>query len=411
MILHVDCNSFYASCEQAFSPSLRGKPVVVLSNNDGIVVALSREAKAVGIRRCDPYFKVKDLIRKNGGAVFSSNYTLYADMSRRIHEILTELAPVVEPYSIDESFLFFPPLRQITEIAATIKRTIEEETGIPVSVGAASTKVLAKIANKLSKQGNGILNMDEVEVDEALRGYAVGDVWGIGYRYATVLREKGIATALDLKCYPVHLAKQDLTIRGYCLVRELNGTPMLDMLTPKPRKCIIASKSFSRPVDSLGALQEASAEYCIEAVRKLRRQRSAAKSLGVALMTNRFKDDQPQYCNEISYAVDPSSSYAPDLVRLALRGAAELFKPGFRYQKVVVSLPELVPEDGYQGDFFEPDRNRERSIMECFDRINEKYGSRTLFIGAQGIEKSWAMKREHLSPRYTTSWADIPKAR
>lgn len=411
MILHVDCNSFYASCERAFRPGLAGRPVVVLSNNDGIVVALNKEAKAIGIKRCDAFFKVEKTLHDHGGEAFSSNYTLYADMSRRIHRILTKLAPAVEPYSIDESFLYFPPLRQTTEIASAIKLTIEESTGIPVSIGIAQTKVLAKIANKLAKKGCGVLNIDEIPVDEALGSYPVEDLWGIGCRYAGFLRGKGIATALDLKRYPPHLARKGLTVRGYYIVQELNGTPMMDLLVPKPRKNIISSKSFSRPAESLAELEEAAAEYCLEAVMKMRAQRSATTAVGVALLTNRFREDLPQYCSDIAYQVNPPSSYAPDLVRLALKGVAEIFRPGFRYQKVLVGLPKLVSEDGRQSDFFAEDKSKERSLMECFDAVNAKYGSRALFIGAQGIEKPWAMKRERLSPRYTTSWADIPKVR
>lgn len=411
MILHIDCNSFYASCEQAFRPGLRGKPVVVLSNNDGIVVALNKEAKGIGLKRGDPYFQVKDTLRARGGEVFSSNYTLYADMSRRIHDILVSLAPEVEPYSIDESFLFFPPLKGISEIAFTIKRTVEDDTGIPVSIGIAPTKVLSKIANKLAKKGNGVFDIAEADLDEVLRNYPVGDVWGIGYRSTERLAEKGVSTALDLKRYPPERAKKDLTVKGWYIVQELNGVPMIDRIEEKPKRNIIASRSFSRLVETLPELEEAAADYCLEAVLKLRKQRGAAKAIGVALMTNRFRDDLPQSFETVSYPLKPPSAFAPELARLAIKGVNALFRCGYKYQKVMIILSALEREDRGQPDLFAEDRSRERSLMECFDKINGKYGSHTLFIGAQGIAKRWGMKRGFLSPRYTTSWADIPKVK
>jgi len=411
VILHIDCNSFYASCEQAFRPNLRGKPVVVLSNNDGIIVALNKEAKAMGVKRGDAYFQVKDAIAEHGGEVCSSNYTLYADMSRRIHEILVALCPAVEPYSIDESFLFFPPMQRIAETAGSIKHAIEESTGIPVSIGIAPTKVLAKIANKLAKKGNGILDITEIDIDRTLKGYPVEDVWGIGYRTTAFLADKGVKTAFDLKRYPPHAAKKDLTIKGYYIVQELNGISMIDRIEVKAKKNIIASRSFSHLVTSLPELEEAAADYCLEAVLKMRKQRSAAKSIGVALMTNRFRNDLPQAYDNIAYTLDPPSSFAPDLVRLALKGVNAAYLPGYKYQKVMIFLSSLVPENCLQHDFFAEDKSKERSLMECFDKINSKYGSHTLFIGAQGIAKTWSMKRDFLSPNYTTSWADIPKVK
>jgi len=411
MILHVDCNSFYASCEQAFRPELKGKPVVVLSNNDGIIVALSKEAKAVGIKRGDAYFQVKDEIAAKGGAVFSSNYTLYADMSNRIYKILVRLAPSVEPYSIDESFLFFSPIKQITEIAFVIKQTIEQETGIPVSIGIAPTKVLSKLANKLAKKASGVLNVEEINLDEALSTYPVEDIWGIGYRYAIFLKDHGIKTALELKQYPLHLAKKNLTIKGFYIVQELNGIPQIDELKPKPKQNIISSRGFSRLVESLEELEEATADYCLEAILKMRKQQSAASIIGVAVMTNRFREDLPQYYNSIAYDLKPPSAFAPLLVKKAIEGLHMIYEPGYKYQKVMIHLLNLVHEDRQQQDFFEEELPKQKALMACFDKINEKYGSHTLFIGTQGVTKNWSMKRNFLSPSYTTSLNDIPKVK
>jgi DNA polymerase V len=411
MILHIDCNSFYASCEQAFRPDLQGKPVVVLSNNDGIIVALTKQAKALGIKRGDALFEISDLIESNNVAVFSSNYTLYADMSHRIHEILFSLCPDVEVYSIDECFLFFPDLTNIKEIAATIKETVEQATGIPVSIGIAPTKTMAKIANKLAKKRTGILDIRELDLDYELKQIPVDDVWGIGYRYAEFLTMRGVPTAYDLKHYPLHKAKKDLTIRGYYTVQELNGIPLIDELMPKPKKNIIASRGFSKLVEDEHSLEEAAADYTLEAIMKMRKQHSAAKAIGIAVMTNRFREDLPQYTNSIVYQVNPPSSYAPDLVKMAIRGLHEIYKPGYKYQKVMIYLLNLVHEDSQQLNFFAEDKTKQTALMRCFDEISQRYDSHTLFIGARGIDRKWGMKRNHLSPAYTTSLADIPKVK
>ncbi len=411
MIFHVDCNSFYASCERAFDPSLRNKPVVVLSNNDGIVVALNKEAKAMGIARCDPFFEVRKRLAAAGGKAFSSNYTLYADMSRRIHRIFLALAPAVEPYSIDESFLYYPPLNDPEGTAWTIKRTVEEGTGIPVSIGIAATKTLAKAANKLAKKRDGVLDIGAFGTDAALADFPVEDVWGIGARWAEFLRGKGVRTALDLKRYPQADAKKHLTLKGYAIVRELNGEAMIDMIDRKRKRCIIASRSFARPVGTLAELEEAAAEYALEAVRKMRAQRCAARTIGIALVEDRFYEDRQRDWTGATYRFDPPSAFAPDFVRAAIRGVRERYIPGTRYQKTLVSLSDFEDEDARQLEFFARDAARERALMACFDEVNAKYGMRTLFLGAQGIGKDWAMKREHLSPRYTTSWSDLPKAK
>jgi DNA polymerase V len=411
MILHIDANSFYASCEQAFRPDLRCKPVIVLSNNDGIIIALNKEAKKFGLKRGDAFFQVRDLIKEHSVSVFSSNYTLYADMSERINQILKSLCPEVEVYSIDESFLFFPELRQINEIAQSIKETVEQATGIPVSIGIAYTKTLSKLANKLAKKRGGILNLSDIDLDEELRAYPVEDIWGIGYRYSAFLKERGVHTAFDLKSYPLHLAKKNLTIKGVFTVQELNGIPSIDLMIPKPKKNIISSRGFSRLVEKKEELEEAAANYCLEAIRKMRDQHSAAKSIGVSLMTNRFREDLPQCFDSVEYKINPPSSYVPELLKLALRGVNELHKPGYKYQKVMIMLLGLVPDEISQFDFFSEDKNKEKAIMACFDKINGKYDKDTLFIGARGIDRNWSMKREYLSPSYTTDLEGIPKVR
>lgn len=384
-------------------------PVIVLSNNDGIIVALNKEAKAVGLKRGDAFFQVQGLIKNKGVTTFSSNYTIYADMSERIHHILYDLCPEVEPYSIDESFAFFPDIKQINEIAHTIKSTIEQSTGIPVSIGIAPTKTLSKIANKLSKEREGILNITEIDIDGALKEYPIEDIWGIGYRYSEFLHSKGIHTAFDLKCYPLHYARKHLTIKGLYTVQELNGISIIDQLIPKAKKNIISSRGFSHLVESMEELEEATADYCMEAVRKMRFQHSAATFIGVNVLTNRFRDDLPQYYNNVIYEIKPVSSYLPLLIRLALKALHEVYKPGYKYQKVMIMLLGLVHEDSQQLDFFAEDTNKEKKLMNCFDAINRKYDSQKLFIGTRGIGREWSMKRQFLSPAYTTNINDIPK--
>lgn len=414
MIFHVDANSFYASCERLFRPDLASSPIVVLSNNDGIIIALNDEAKALGFRRGDAWFKVSAEAARKGVSVFSSNYTLYADISTRLATIYNRLCPDVEIYSIDESFLYYPDWKcpDFTGIGSRLRNTVLKETGMPVSVGIAPTRTLAKMCNKLAKKRGGVLAWAELDGDAELADYPAGDVWGIGWSKTKFLARYGIKTALDLKKYPLYLAKKNLTINGLRTVQELNGIPAIDAISREKRQNICSSKSFADPVYSLGEIEEALASYTHEAVRRLREQRSAARYVSVYLMTNPWDDAGPQFCNQLSAALPRPTSFLPDILGTAEGLLRALYKPGFRYRKVMINLLGLEDDSVSQGDLFDADegRGKKQALMGCFDEVNGRYGRDALRMGATTLaSRAWNMRRRFLSPAYTTDLSGIPE--
>lgn len=413
MIFHIDANSFYASCEALFRPDLAGKPIIVLSNNDGIVIALNNEAKEKGFHRGDAYFKIAEECERKGIAVFSSNYTLYADISARLVAIYNRLCPDVEVYSIDECFLYYPDWKcpDFTGIAWHIRNTVKKETGMPVSIGVAPTRTLAKLCNKLSKKRNGVLSYEEIDRDAELAAYPVGEVWGVGRAKAALLDRHGIRTARDLREYPLALAKKNLSITGFRTVQELNGIPAIERNEISKRQNICTSKSFGQAVSSLVDLEEALSEYTHEAVSRIREQKSAVRYVSVFLMTNPWDDSGPQYSNQLSAALEKPTSFLPDILTTALGLLRKLYRPGFRYRKVMINLLGLEDDTVRQGDLFEPDSGwRERqALMRCLDTVNGKYGRNTLHLGASVTSRrDWSMQRRFLSPAYTTDLAGIP---
>lgn len=287
MIFHIDGNCFYASCERVFRPDLQHRPIAVLSNNDGIVIALNAECKALGFKRGDVFYQNKHRLEKCGVAVFSSNYTLYADMSARMNLIYGRYAPEIEAYSIDESFLFFPDWRNVdyAEIGIDIKNTVYKETGIPVSVGIAPSKTLAKMCNKLAKNRGGVFDWNTANHDEELGKYAVGDIWGIGEAKAALLKRKGINTALSLKNYPLDKAKKFLTITGVKTIQDLNGIMAVDKIEEAPRQVVMVSRSFRSPVFELGDIIAALAEYTQEAVSRMRADKLGCRFVSVYIIS------------------------------------------------------------------------------------------------------------------------------
>ncbi len=414
MIFHVDANSFYASCERLFRPDLAAKPIVVLSNNDGIIIALNDEAKALGFRRGDAWFKVSAEASRKGVTVFSSNYTLYADISTRLVTIYNRLCPDVEIYSIDESFLYYPDGRcpDFAAVGSRLRNTVLKETGMPISVGIAPTRTLAKLCNKLAKKRGGVLDWAELDGEAELAAYPAGDVWGVGWSKAKFLARYGIRTALDLKNYPLYLAKKNLTINGLRTVQELNGIPAIAPVSREKRQNICSSKSFAEPVYALKELEEALAAYTHEAVRRLREQRSAARYVSVYLMTNPWDDEGPQFCNQLSAALPRPTSFLPDILDTAERLLRGLYKSGYRYRKVMVSLLGLEDDRVAQADLFDADAAREKkqALMGCFDELNGRYGRDALRMGATTLAaRGWNMRRRFLSPAYTTDLAGIPE--
>lgn len=411
----IDCNHFYVSCERAFRPDLEKMPVGVLSNNDGCIVALSPELKALGVERGVPYFKIKHLINKHKITLFSSNYALYGDMSFRVMSLLSRFSPEVDVYSIDEAFLSLNdlPISDANSYGQTIRTTIRQCTGIPVSVGIAPTKTLTKIANRVakkSKNGTGVYTITEpAQRDELLKKTPVEDVWGIGYRYTKMLKKHGIKTAWDLTTMPDDWIRSKMTVVGLKTVEELRGKACLDMeLVDEPKKGIVSSRSFGKPVEKKEEIHEATATYCLNAVSKLRQQNSLARRILVFITTNPFKDE-PQYANYRERRLTGYSAYPPDFIKIAGDILQEIFREGYRYKKAGIMITDIIPENDAPLDIFEtayPD-DRRAQIMHCMDRINRKWGPGVITFAGAGIQKGWQMRREMLSQRYTTCWQEL----
>lgn len=405
----VDCNTFYASCEKVFRPDLRHKPVIVLSNNDGCVVAMSREAKALGIPRGIPLFKVEPLIKKYKISVFSSNYTLYHDLSSRVMNILRNFASELEIYSIDEAFLMLGGDDQ-EDIARIIRGTIMAWTGIPVSVGIGPTKTLAKAANKLAKKRpEGYFDFSRSDKSRFLGKLEVGDIWGIGRQYQAFLNRNGIFTALQLTQQSDSWVKKNLTMVGLRTKWELEGKPSIDMeQAPPPKKGILSSKSFSYPVTDLLDLMEAAADYGTTATEKLRKQKSVCRYVNISVSTNYFRKGERQYSNAATLELAVPSAYPPDIISAARHGLEQIYRKGFKYKKITVYLTGIEEENRGQLDLFVKEDPRKYRVMESVDRINNKYGRNT--VNCMNIRESshWQMKREKLSPRYTTCWEELP---
>lgn len=416
MILHADGNSFYASCEQIYRPDLRGKPVVVLSNNDGILIALNKEAKALGLHRGDVFFKVRDFCEKNDVTIFSSNYTLYADISRRITSIYMEYAPSVEEYSIDECFLFFEDcnwsIEDYREVGFELKRRIAKEVGIPICVGAAPTKTLAKLYNKNAKKHDGVYVYDPAEVEALLEETRVGDIWGIGRARADALERMGIKNALQLKNMPLNEAKKLLTSQGFSTVRELNGVACIDQIVRTKHDVITTSRQFSKKITDLAKLEIAVVQYTQAVIEKLRFQKCEAETVAVYISTcNYYRADQgDQYSNGICVKLPRRTSYTADIIKAATMGLHEIYRSGYGYKTVMITLMDLYPAC-LQGELWiDPMEDiKKKNLMQTIDDMTERYGRLSVEI-AKGIsEVNWQMKRERLSPCWTTRISDFPK--
>lgn len=416
----IDCNNFYVSCERVFNPRLENRPVVVLSNNDGCVIARSNEVKAMGVEMGAPIHECEALLKKRNAAIYSSNYTLYGDMSRRVMDSLRQFTPAMEVYSIDEAFLEFragmiQPEEEMTALARRIRATVRRWTGMPVSVGLAPTKTLAKIANRIAKKhagGDGVFNLVEnPETDAWLGQIPAGGVWGIGHRHEKFLERHGIRTALDLKRARPDWAKKHMTVVGERIVWELRGTSCLPLeMAPPAKQAIACSRSFGRMATRLEEMQEAIATYVARAAEKLRAQRSAASILHVYTMTNNFRPDLPQYSNSLTMHLPQPTAYTPELISFAQGLLGRIFREGYAYKKLGVLLMGIVPEGEIQLNLFRPaagDARRTR-LMESVDRLNGRWGRGTMQFAAAGIEKPWSMRRAHVSPRFTTNWDEIP---
>ena len=415
----VDCNSFYASCERLFKPSLNGKPVVVLSNNDGCIVSRTDEAKALGIQMAGPYYQNKEEILKNNVAVFSSNYHLYGDMSKRVMETLRLLSPGVEVYSVDESFLDLTGIDEtkLYDYSLFVKHTTEQWTGIPVSVGVAPSKVLSKLANRLAKKdkkgtrGVVVLQTAEQQMD-ALQRTAVEDIWGVGNAGSKKLRMFNINTAWDLRNMSEEWARKNLGgIVGVRLIKELKGIPCIEMKDPLTTKKMIATtRMFGKPVFELKELKEAVATYIARAAEKLRRQSGAAGAVSVFLVNN----DNRNYNEYIpssrsAYIILPSATYLTNVIIAHVMPLVEaMYNKGSKYIKAGVVLGNIVPCDMVQYNLFEaPDTANAKKLMHMIDNINFSMSSDILKFAAAGTKKNWKMRQEMRSKRFTTKWDEL----
>lgn len=414
----IDCNNFYASCERVFDPSLRNRPVVILSNNDGCAVALSNEAKALGIKVGTPIFQVKGLMERHNVAVLSSNYSLYGDMSQRVMEVISRYSPEIEYYSIDEAFLRLDGLgTRPEEYGREIRKTVMQWTGIPVSIGIAGTKTLAKIANRFAKKNKdcrGVLALsvsDGPGIDALLERTPAADIWGVGPQNAEKLERKRIFTALQLKNLDDLWARKNLGgIVGLRTVWELRGISCLPVETVRAdKKQIVTSRSFGTPVEDLESLAEALANYVSRGAEKLRQQRSVASVVQVVVATNRFKENEPQYRNSALMKLPEATAYTPALQKAADGLLRRIYKEGYRYKKTGVVLMGISPEGVLDEGLF-TDRARvekEKRLMRAVDVLKRQYGAQTLRIGGNGRRHAWAMRRDYLSPRYTTDWNEL----
>lgn len=415
----MDCNNFYASCERVFDPSLAGRPVVVLSNNDGCIVARSAEAKALGIGMGEPLFRCQRCIEQHGVAVFSSNYALYGDMSARVMATAAAFAPRLEVYSIDEAFLDCTGLAgDLTRHARRLRETVARWTGIPVSVGLGPTKTLAKLANRLAKGDpslDGVLDLTTARPDREaiLARVAAGDVWGIGRRQAAKLAGFGVRTALEFSKLSRDFVRQHLTVTGLHTLLELQGISCIDLETAPPaKKSIVSSRSFGEPVMRREHLAEAVCWHVTRAAEKLRAQGGLAANLLVFVQTNRFVAGEPQYAASDTAALPAPTAHGPTLVKAALGVLERLFRPGYRYKKAGIMLFGLEGARTIQGSLLAPppeETARRRALMGALDAINAKWGRDTLRPAATGIERPWTMRQGYRSPRYTTVWNELPK--
>ena len=414
----VDGNSFYCSCERVFDPRLAGRPVLVLSNNDGCAIARTREVKALGIAMGDPWFKIRQLCEREGVSAYSSNYTLYGDMSRRVNHVLDDFAPHTEVYSIDESFLSLDGLRipDRTAWGQAIRTRVLREVGIPTCVGLGATKTLAKLGNKAAKDRtdlDGVCDLlDDATCAKVLADFPVGDIWGVGRATEAKLRRMGVETAGDLCAMPERQARQALTVVGARIVRELRGEPCLALeLVAPQRKGMAVTRSFGRRVTDRADLDQALSFYAARAAEKLRAHRLCTSDLLAFVQTSRH-DDGPRYANHATARFIEPVNDTIALVRAARRLLARLYRPGFRYAKAGVVLQDLVATDRRQLPLvLDGRRERRDALSVAADELNARYGREAVRIGATGLDRSWSLKAERRSPAYTTAWADMPIAR
>ena len=415
----VDCNNFYVSCERLFRPDLEGRPIVILSNNDGCVVSRSQEVKDLGVLMAAPWFQLKGMAKKHGIIAFSSNYTLYADISNRVMRLLSQFSPKQEIYSIDECFLELTGMNELTRYAQHMRSTLRQCVGIPVCVGIAASKTLAKLANHVAKKQpdfNGVCDFNELpenQLNALLDKISAGEIWGVGRRTTLRLQEMRITTALALKRAPAKRIRAAFGVVLERTVAELNGAACLELdeITP-PRSQIICSCSFGLSVSHLSELEQAVIAYTSRAAEKLRSQRAMASCIQVSLRTNPHKPQEPQYQSAITVPLSAASDDTRLLCHAALSGLRHLYRSGYAYQKTGVMLSGIVAAAERPRTLFDDVAAQKKSsaLMATLDQINRRMGSGTVQLLGEGISKNWAMKRGNMSRRYTTELNELAVA-
>ncbi len=409
-----DCNNFFVSCERVFNPSLNGRPVVVLSNNDGCVVSRSNEAKAIGIKMGQPLYQIHDLVKRHNVAVHSSNYQLYGDMSQRVMDTLKAHIPHIEIYSIDEAFLDLEeyPIENLQKFGYTLSHTIKRNTGIPVSIGISHTKTLAKIASKLCKnypklQGICLMHRDE-DISKVLSRYPVEEIWGIGRRHSKQLHTLGIKTAAQLCSKPEIWIRNRLSITGVRTWRELHGTPSIEFSHKiADKQTITVSRSFAKELYEFEDIHQTISTFATLAAEKLRRQHSVTGELQAFILTNRHRDDQPQHREGKLYKFPTPTNSTLEIVKAATILLKDIYRKGYGYKKSGVTLSDITPDNVVQSSIFDTiDRPKHKLLMETIDNINATIGRESVKLVSQG-NISQHINHQHLSPQYTTEWKDI----
>ncbi len=416
----IDCNNFYVSCERLFNPKLEGKPVVVLSNNDGCVVSRSSEAKALGVKMGVPLYQINALVKSAGIVTLSSNYALYGDLSNRIMSILSGFSPHQEIYSIDECFLDFTGIPDRLRLAREIKETIKQCAGVPVCVGIGPSKTLAKLANYTAKTVSdcgGVFDFSALTEDERDRIFSTlkaGEVWGIGRKLAQKFEQIGINTVLQLRDSSPELMRKQFSVVIERTVRELRGQSCLDMAEiASARKQIVSSRSFGKNVFELADLEQAVASYMAKAALKLRADRSLAGALEVYIRTNKFAEGSEQYSQTATVTLSHPTDDTMVLMKAANNALRQIYRSGYAYQKAGVSLLDLSNADERQLSLFQTEavNTRSEKLMKLMDATNSAMGRGTLYLAAEGQNHSWQIKCNFKSPEYTTSWKGLAVAR
>ena len=409
----IDCNSFYVSCERLFNPKIKNVPVVVLSNNDGCVISRSTEAKKLGIKMGEPYFKVKELVRKNNVQIFSSNYSLYGDLSRRVMKVLKGFSDKIEIYSIDEAFIDLSHIKDenIEDYGKKIRERVLKWTGIPTSVGISCTKTLSKVANHVAKKNKtGVIFLKD-NIDDVLKNFDISDIWGVGRQLSKLYIKNGINNAYKLKNISNSWVKKSTNVLGAKTVMELRGISCINLETEETkRKSCCVSRSFGKKIESLNKLKESITTHCLNAAEKIRNDNQTTRSITVFIRTSPFDKNRKYYSNSLTIDLPVATNNSLELVKVAIEGLKKIYKYGYFYQKAGVILSKLSEAGEKNLNLLTPIlENKSQTLMKAIDVTNAKYGRNVISVAQAGINNSWKMRREHSSKIDTASFDSLPK--